>query len=129
MPVSFRCTGCRAKLHVPARWAGGSVPCPKCQTRVVIPAGPEEPTGRPAATFEGRVLERSLAKLEPAAGGSFADSEFALPPAEQPVVAETARAGVTLPRWVIYAATLGCAACAAGGFILGIWWAASAVKR
>lgn len=129
MPVSFRCTGCRAKLHVPIRWAGGSVPCPKCQTRVVIPAGPAEPTGRPAAAFEGRTLERSLAKLESAAGGSFADSDFELPPAEEPVVAETAGSGVTLPPWVIYAAALGYAACAAGGFILGMWWAASAVKQ
>ena len=125
MPVSFRCTGCRAKLHVPTRWAGGSVPCPRCHTRVVIPV---EPTGRPAAAFEGRTLERSLAKLEPAVGGSFADSHFELPPAEEPIVAETTGSGVTLPPWVIYAAVLGCAACAAGGFVLGMWWAAPAVK-
>lgn len=129
MPVSFRCTGCRAKLHVPTRWAGGSVPCPKCQTRVVIPAGPAGSAEHPAAAFEGRTLERSLAKLEPAAGGSFADSNFDLPPAEEPVVAEGDGSSVTLPRWVIYAAGLGCAACAAGGFMLGVWWAASAVKQ
>ena len=105
------------------------MPCPKCQTRVVIPAGAADSTERPAAAFEGRTLERSLAKLESAAGGSFADSQFELPPAEEPVVAESMGSGVTLPRWVIYAAILGCAACAAGGFVLGMWWAASAVKQ
>ena len=38
MPIEFRCTGCRSRLHVPKRWAGNSLPCPKCGTRVVVPA-------------------------------------------------------------------------------------------
>lgn len=129
MPFSFRCTGCRAKLHVPTRWAGGTVPCPRCHTRVVVPTPPEAASAaNPAATFESRSLERSLATLEPAAGGSFADADFELPPGEPAVVAEAPTQGVTLPLWVIYAAAAGFAAVAAGGFVLGIWWAAPAVK-
>lgn len=133
MPFSFRCTGCRAKLHVPTRWAGGTVPCPKCQTRVVVPNPPEPAVGAevaapPAATFESRSLERSLATLEPAAGGSFAEANFALPAGEPDVVAEATDPGVTLPWWVIYAASFSFAAVAAGSFVLGMWWAAPAVK-
>lgn len=129
MPFSFRCTGCRAKLHVPTRWAGGTVPCPKCGTRVVVPSDPGVPSPPPApATFESRSLEQSLATLESAAGGSFASDDFEVPPGAPPVVAETVVPGVTLPWWVIYAAGLGFAASAAAGFVLGLWWAASAVK-
>jgi hypothetical protein len=133
MPFAFRCTGCRAKLHVPTRWAGGTVPCPKCRTRVVVPNPPEAvagaaPSGEPAATFESRSLERSLATLEPAAGGSFADADFELPAGDPAIVVEAADAGVTLPWWVIYAAAVGFAVVAAGSFLLGMWWAAVAVK-
>ena len=129
MPFSFRCTGCRAKLHVPTRWAGGTVPCPKCHTRVVVPSPPDGAApAHPAATFESRSLERSLAALESVPGGSFADATFELPPGEPAIIAETTDPGVTLPRWVIYAAPLGIAAVAAGSFLLGMWWAAPAVN-
>ncbi|MGB8853122.1 MAG: hypothetical protein WCC69_06110 [Pirellulales bacterium] len=129
MPFSFRCTGCRAKLHVPTRWAGGTVACPKCQTRVVVP-NPREATApaHPAAAFESRSLERSLATLESVPGGSFADSNFELPPGEPAITAEAVESGVTLPWWLIYAAVLGYAAMAAGCFLLGMWWAAPAVN-
>lgn len=131
MPLSFRCTGCRAKLHVPHRWAGGSVPCPKCGTRVVVPA---DPAAGPAAAFESRAVERSIAALqEPpreAPGGSFAETEFSLPPAPEAedVIVAVAPAGVTVPRWVVYAALIVVVAAAAGGFLAGTWWAALAAK-
>jgi len=140
MPFAFRCTGCRAKLHVPTRWAGSTVPCPKCHTRVVVPTtpgaaaggsppgNPAAPAGSPAARFESRSLERSLAALQPAAGGSFADSDFALPSGEPAIIAEATDPGVTLPWWVIYAAAFGLAVVAAGSFVVGMWWAAPAVK-
>lgn len=133
MPFAFRCTGCRAKLHVPTRWAGGTVPCPKCRTRVVVPNPPEAGAGaalpgHPAATFESRSLEQSLATLEPVAGGSFADADFELPAGEPAIIAEAADLGVTLPWWVIYAAAFGFAVVAAGSFLVGMWWAAPAVK-
>jgi len=131
MPFAFRCTGCRAKLHVPTRWAGGTVPCPRCRTRVVVPNSPEAAAarpGHPAATFESRSLERSLATLEPVAGGSFADADFELPGGEPAIIAEATDMGVTLPWWVIYAASTGLVVVAAGSFLLGMWWAASAVK-
>ena len=129
MPFSFRCTGCRAKLHVPTRWAGGTVPCPKCHTRVVVPNPPETVApAHPAAAFESRSLERSLATLESAPGGSFADASFELPPGEPAITPEPTALGVTLPRWVIYAALFGIAAVAAGCFLLGMWWAAPAVN-
>jgi hypothetical protein len=137
MPFAFRCTGCRAKLHVPTRWAGGTVPCPKCRTRVVVPNAPEaaapgsspgNPAAVPATRFESRSLERSLAALEPAPGGSFADSDFELPPGGPEIIAEATDLGVTLPWWVIYAAAFGFAVVAAGSFLAGMWWAAPAVK-
>lgn len=131
MPFAFRCTGCRAKLHVPSRWAGGTVPCPKCRTRVVVPNPLEAAAAlpvHPAAIFESRSLERSIATLEPVAGGSFADANFELPAGEPAIIAEATDMGVTLPWWVIYAALTGFAVVAAGSFLLGMWWAASAVK-
>jgi len=129
MPFAFRCTGCRAKLHVPTRWAGGTVPCPRCHARVVVPSASEaKAAANPPTTFESRSLERSLATLDPAAGGSFADADFELPPGEPAVVAEAVAQGVTLPRWVIYAAVFGIAAVAAGSFVLGMWWAAPAAQ-
>ncbi len=107
MPIEFRCTGCRAKLHVPTRWGGTTVPCPKCQTRVVVPG-----VGRGAAnaktTFETREVEASIAALE-APGGVFADPGFRLPAAGVNDASEAVGdaiavpVGVTLPRWAVYA--------------------------
>lgn len=83
--------------------------------------------------FESRSLERSLAELESVAGassggGSFAAVDFALPPDESAVTAETLPPGVTLPWWVIYAIGVGLAVVAAGSFLVGVWWAASAAN-
>ena len=107
MPIEFRCTGCRAKLHVPTRWGGTTVPCPKCQTRVVVP-GREHDAAHAKTTFETREVEASIAALE-APGGVFADPGFRLPATganDAPEAVEDAIAvpvGVTLPRWVVYA--------------------------
>jgi hypothetical protein len=41
MAIAFRCTGCRCRIHVADRRAGTTVSCPRCQTRVVVPAAGE----------------------------------------------------------------------------------------
>lgn len=106
MPIEFRCTGCRAKLHVPTRWGGTTVPCPKCQTRVVVP-GMQRGVVAAKTTFETREVEQSIAALEAAPGGSFADPGFRLPDAGAAAGAEDGAiavpVGVTLPRWAVYA--------------------------
>lgn len=105
------------------------MPCPKCGTRVVVRGDAATAAAtHPAAAFEGRGMERSLAILEPAAGGSFADADFRLPSEEPAIIAEAAASGVTLPWWVVYAAGVGLTAAAAGGFVLGMWWAARAAS-
>lgn len=133
MPIAFRCTRCRSRLHVPQRWQGTSVACPKCSTRVMVPAASaESPSG-----FEQRDVERSLAALEAAPGGIFSAETFELPeagqdgpsaandPADRPVGrGRSAAGGVTLPRWAIYASMAMYAAVAAIGFGLG-WVAAT----
>ncbi len=137
MPIKFRCTGCRSKLYVPARWKGTSIECPRCQTRVVVPAG-----GDAAPTsLEGPEIERSLDALDPAAE-AFEVAPFAIDletaskrrtgrgerrriraaPAPKRV---GRRSTVTLPAWVPYAFVAALLAVAAGGFALGVWWAAA----
>ena len=105
MAIEFRCTGCRVRLHVPTRWGGTTVPCPKCQTRVVVPGAGDE---RSKTQFETREVEASIAALEPPPGGVFAAPTFAVPasaasPDGSPEPALAVQAGVTLPRWVVYA--------------------------
>ena len=128
MPIGFRCTGCRARLHVPSRWSGTTVPCPKCGTRVVVPAAAATRTG----AFEQPSVERSLATLQPpsarSAGGIFADESFELPLGETdeapgPVQGRR-RAGITLPRLAVYAYAAVVPIVAALAFWLGCWWAA-----
>lgn len=122
MAIAFRCTRCRARLHVPTRWAGGSVSCPRCETRVVVPA---EPRGE-RAPFESRDVERSLAMLErPAAGASHrpdGDDPPAAPQADLALADRPGRQGVTVPRWAIYAAPVAGVALAALAFACGVWW-------
>ena len=120
MAIEFRCTGCRTRLHVPTRWGGTSVPCPKCRTRVVIPKAGEQ---RPPTRFESRGVEASLAELDPTPGGVFSDPTFSLPaapedPAEPPipVVPE-----VTLPLWVVYASFVAVLALVGLSFAAGIF--------
>lgn len=127
MPIEFRCTGCRSKLHVPRRWAGNTLPCPKCGTRVVVPPAAQrhEPT-----PFEDTGVEKSLAALDAsrvaAAGGIFAEDDFELPSADRGGVhpgAGMAREGITLSRRAIYAYVLLVPLVAAVAFRLGCWWA------
>jgi len=82
------------------------------------------PPDVPAATrFEGAAVERSLAALEPAAGGSFADEDFTLPVADAGDTG-TAALGVTRRPWGIYAAfTAVLVMVAVASFALGVWWA------
>jgi hypothetical protein len=127
MPIAFRCTRCRARLHVPTRWQGTSVACPKCATRVVVPVAEAEESS--ASPFERRDVERSLAALEPSPGGIFAAETFELPtsgvdPTDSDPGGPPAgpRSGLTVPRRAIYA-SMGYAAAAILGFGLG-WLAA-----
>lgn len=124
MPIAFRCTRCRAKLHVPSRWGGASVACPKCTTRVMVPGS--EPPGGPT-TFEQRGVERSLEALQATAGGIFAAESFELPeqsdvPSPEPAAAVPA-AHLLVPGWTIYAGIAALAITAVMGFAAGVWWA------
>lgn len=122
MAIAFRCTRCRARLHVPTRWAGGSVSCPRCETRVVVPAEPQ--AERPA--FESREVEQSLAMLERQGNGLVAAEDPVAPgagpagPVMHPV--RVGRAGVTVPWWAIYAAIVLIPATAVVAFACGVWW-------
>lgn len=122
MAIKFRCTRCRARLHVPTRWGGTSVSCPKCSTRVVVPAG-----DRPTTRFEQADVERSLNGLEPAPGGTFAAASFELPPAGESEAAAVVddEQSLTLPRWTVYAHGAATAVIAAVSFFLGALWMSS----
>lgn len=63
MPMKFRCTSCTARLHVPRRWAGTTIECPKCTTRVVVPL---EPPSESPVRFEDRSLEKKIEAIEAA---------------------------------------------------------------
>jgi len=126
MAIAFRCTGCRCRIHVADRRAGTTVSCPRCRTRVVVPAAgaPVQPT-----LLEGREIERSLAALEPLVGGSFAEESFEVPSPDDAVEGqahrEPRRAVVTLPRWAIYAVILAFPVVAAMSFLCGSLWTAA----
>lgn len=130
MPIGFRCTGCRSRLHVPKRWAGNSLPCPKCGTRVVVPAAVE---GHEPTAFEDAAVERSIAALEGsragAAGGIFAAESFELPgPDDADAVTQrwdSSQNGITLSRRAIYAYVILVPVLVAAAFGLGCWWAAA----
>lgn len=139
MPVKFRCTGCRSKLYVPARWTGTSIECPRCKTRVVVPEGAADvaPT-----TLEGPEIERSLDALEPPAAEAFDAAPFSINTTVPSSRAQRGRAGarspgsvpptikggprhasVTLPAWVPYALAASMVIVAVASFFLGAWWA------
>jgi len=140
MPIGFRCTGCRSRLHVPKRWAGNTLPCPKCGTRVVVPAaakgGDQEVLAEDEPTaFEDKAVERSLATLEvpwgvkPGGGkpgGVFADDSFELPAAEDLHASqrnrEPGRGRITLSRPALYAYLVMVPVIAVAAFLLGYWW-------
>jgi hypothetical protein len=131
MPIGFRCTGCRARLHVPSRWGGTTVPCPKCGTRVVVPAAA---SAARTGTFEQSTVERSLATLQaPAArsaGGIFAEESFELPledGAHATAAPASRSAGITLSWMAVYAYAAVVPIVAALAFLLGRWWAAGAL--
>lgn len=63
MPMKFRCTACTARLHVPTRWAGTTIECPKCTTRVVVPL---DPPARETVRFEDRSVEKQIEAFEAA---------------------------------------------------------------
>lgn len=129
MPISFRCTGCRCRLHVPTRWGGTSVACPRCKTRVVVPGEDHPETTR--TRFERTVMERSLAALERPRAGTLADPDFEVPAAaegaagEEPEALLEGPAGIHLGPAVLLAATGLAAGAFLAGFCLGVWWAAS----
>ena len=129
MPIEFRCTGCRSRLHVPKRWAGNTLPCPKCGTRVVVPVAAQ---GHETTAFEDAAVERSLAALDAsrasAAGGIFADDAFEIPSADGAVASPQCgrlQNGITLSRPAIYAYLIVVPVIAAASFWLGCWRTAS----
>jgi len=129
MPIEFRCTGCRSRLHVPKRWAGNSLPCPKCGTRVVVPTTAQ---GHEPTAFEDTAVERSIAALEiprpGKPGGIFAADSFELPSAgdaDEAAEIRNPRNVITLSRRAIYAYGMLVPAIAAAAFWLGCWWTAT----
>ena len=129
MPIHFRCTGCRSKLSVPARWHGTSIVCPRCETRVMVPA---EAAGGAVTSFEGAAIEASLEALLPTAQELFEAAPFTVK-----VSGKSRRKGkrsarpaavvrqrrVTFPAWAPYAWSVGSLLLAVGAFFAGIWWA------
>ena len=129
MPIDFRCTGCRSRLHVPKRWAGNTLPCPKCGTRVVVPAAAQ---GHEPTAFEDAAVERSLQSLHVQrtgkAGGTFAADSFEIPASADAggiPQGPGPRNGITLSRRAIYAYLVMVPVVAAAAFWLGCWWTAS----
>lgn len=129
MPIKFRCTGCRSKLYVPARWHGTSIVCPRCETRVMVPA---EAAGGVITTFEGAAVEKSLEALIPPPEEAFQDAPFTVQvgaesgrrgrrPGDPPAVRKGRR--LTLPAWAPYAWIVGVLLVAVGAFLAGVWWA------
>jgi hypothetical protein len=133
MPIHFRCTGCRSKLYVPARWHGTSIVCPRCETRVMVPA---EAAGGVVTSFEGAAIEASLEALAPTANEPFDAAPFTVKvsgkvsgksrrkgkrPARPPAVVRQRM--VTFPAWAPYAWGVGSLFLAVGAFFAGIWWA------
>jgi hypothetical protein len=134
MPIGFRCTGCRSRLHVPKRWAGNTLPCPNCGTRVVVPAVAQESTrASGVSAFEDAAVERSLQSLQSSAakerGGIFADDSFNLPPPDDADTGRSIRGGrrdgITLSHSTIYAYSIMVPVIAVTAFLLGCWWAAT----
>ena len=129
MPIKFRCTGCRSKLYVPARWHGTSIVCPRCETRVMVPA---EASGGIVTSFEGAAVENSLEALVPAGNEPFQAAPFTVKVgsksrrrAKRAVLPRGAGRPqtVTLPAWAPYAFGVGLVVVAAGAFVAGIFWA------
>ena len=129
MPIKFRCTGCRSKLYVPARWHGTSIVCPRCETRVMVPA---EAAGGVVTTFEGAAVEKSLEALVPAADEPFHAAPFSVKVGAKgrrrgkrtaEPSAPGKRRAVTLPAWVPYAWGVALLLVAVGAFFAGVWWA------
>lgn len=123
MPMKFRCTACTARLHVPTRWAGTTVECPKCATRVVVPAAaPEASENR----FEDRGVEKRIASLHrTAAAPETADTDPMAPEG----VMDRAAGGFRGPRtafggsaFVAAASLIGLVAGLMVGFLAGFWW-------
>jgi len=76
-------------------------------------------------TFETREVEKSIAALEAAPGGVFADPGFRLPDPSGQSAAESMDAAVvvpavmTLPRWAVYALVMAVLLVGIVAFVLG----------
>ena len=122
MPMKFRCTACTARLHVPNRWAGTTVECPKCATRVVVPAAPPEHSGNP---FEDRGIEKRIASLhQPPAFPETAALETAALDAADGTPGRPGGARTALPgaARLALAGLMGLAVGLTAGFAAGFWW-------
>lgn len=127
MPISFKCTGCRCRLHVPTRWGGTTVACPRCQTRVVVP-DPGHSDAK-STRFERTDMERSLAALQRPRPGGLSDPTFELPGSAEGLESEElealieGRPGIQIgPLAALVVGGLVIAALLAA-FGLGVWWA------
>lgn len=91
MPMKFRCTACTARLHVPTRWAGTTIECPKCMTRVVVPI---EAPGVQPVRFEDRNIEKQIEAFEAATiAAATAVAASGSPPFPAKAEGSPARAG------------------------------------
>ena len=119
---------------MPKRWAGNTLPCPKCGTRVVVPeTARAEGVGTEPTAFVDAAVERSLASLQPPrpspAGGVFSDEDFVVPEPLDPLAGARGRSGgITLPRVAIYAYGIMVPVIAIVAFLLG-WWCAATGGR
>lgn len=138
MPMKFRCTSCTARLHVPRRWAGTTIECPKCTTRVVVPV---EPDRSETVRFEDRSIEKRIEAFEAATLAAVTAAASAVPssPGDGPPTSTSVagrerfgRAMVAVPSgWIplfTAAVLLAIAAAGAAGFWAG-WLASQAAEK
>jgi len=138
--MKFRCTACTARLHVPRRWAGTTIECPKCMTRVVVP---REPAASETVRFEDRSIEKRIEAFEAATLAAVTAAASAIPPSPGDGLPTSTgsdgrerlgRSMIAVPSgWIplflfAAAAVLAIAAAAAAGFWAG-WLASQASAK
>lgn len=138
MAMKFRCTSCTARLHVPRRWAGTTIECPKCMTRVVVP---REPAASETVRFEDRSIEKRIEAFEAATLAAVTAAVSAVSPSSGDGLPTSTRSDgrerlgrsmIAVPRGLISlfaaSAVLAIAASAAAGFWAG-WLASQASTK
>ena len=89
MPVRFRCPECEGLLSIARRKIGSMVECPKCRSRVVVPAQDDDSDEINVAPMDEPVLENPPlpvpAPVRAAPVKAVATATPAAPRAEQPL--------------------------------------------